>query len=98
MLHIFDRCEWPKKKTVSEILIFELYKVEKLHEQVVPQPSLGATAIFGLWGGLWLGLHEPSGHYRCSSTQIVTETHPKGDRSVSEKVEFGKFFKFPIFQ
>ena len=56
---------------------------------------------FGAFGGPWHRLHRPSGHYvgpqGCSSTRIVTEmitqTHPRGNGRVSLKIKFRKIFR-----
>ena len=77
------------KKSVSEISIFELPRLENCMSRLCPS-TLGSslcapqmplnhlqTAILKLLGGPWLGLDGPSDHYvgshGCSSTRIVTK-------------------------
>ena len=52
--------------------------------------NLGAAG-----GGAWLGLQGPNGHYvgphgglSTRIQQMICQTHPKGDRRVSQEVEF----------
>ena len=72
-------------------------KRQSLKNFQVPLNSLH-NCNFGAFGGATLGVHGPSSHYvgphGRSSTRIVhkiiTQTHPWGDRRVSEKVEVWK--------
>ena len=65
------------KELSCKISIFDLWRVQNcLRTHQMPSHHL-QTAILKHWGGPWLGLDGPGGHYMgphgCSSTCIVTK-------------------------